>query len=219
MPVALLSALVVAGSGLVGVAAAASSSAVFVQVPSHPSIAGHVHISFHPRARLPRGGYYYAVIVLVHYAGGSPGTPLRCATSSDMQETEYGSPLPGLPVRLTLLPAKSTVNQWCAGGSYEGAIYAVPHRPPCRSSYPCYGKSTQNGACWGLEGHVACGVVAKPEPEPKPPQPQPEPKQTPEPGPPATNPPPTPTPYSYPGGLPKPVDHSTRVIGRFQVSF
>jgi hypothetical protein len=212
-----IGALTLAIAALAGAPTATPLGSLSVQVPAHPSVAGHVHISFRPHSRLPRGGYYYAVAVLVGYASASLTAPPSCATSSDMRETEYGYPHPDSPVHLTLLPAKSADGHWCPGGTYEGAIYAVPHGPPCTSSYPCYGKSTLNGACWEFEGHVACGVVAKPEPEPKPKPPEPEPKPpNPQPGPPGPSPPP---PYSYPGGLPKPVDHSARLVGRFKLGF
>jgi hypothetical protein len=80
-----------------------------------------------------------------------------------MEKTEYGYPASNRAVRLTLLPAKSNNNRWCAG-TYVGAIYAVPHKPPCSASYPCYGKDA-NGACWELEGKYVCGIVALPKEE------------------------------------------------------
>ena len=65
-------------------------------------------------------------------------------------------------MRLTILQAASSSGRWCAG-SYTGAVYAVPHAPPCRSGYYCYGTSAQSGPCWILEeGRRVCGVVAKP---------------------------------------------------------
>jgi hypothetical protein len=54
------------------------------------------------RARLPEGGYYYAVIVLERYKHYTRKAPPPCATSSDMQKTDYGYPHPGQPVKLAL---------------------------------------------------------------------------------------------------------------------
>jgi hypothetical protein len=81
----------------------------------------------------------------------------------------------------------------------------VPHRPPCNGTYGCRGKSAAQGACWEVEGRPVCGVVAPPEKQP--------PAETPK----AESPPPAV--YSYPGGLPRPIDRSSRVVGHFQVSF
>jgi hypothetical protein len=174
----LLTILALIGAG----AAAAKLSPVSVQAPQHPRVAGDVAINFSPHAGLPLGGYYYAVIVLENYSHNGYGVP-PCAVSSDMHRTAYGHPHRGRAVRLTLFPAKSSQNRWCAGGTYLGAVYAVPHRPPCSKAYPCYGRR----ACGGIP---VCGVVIRPH-----------------------------LPYSYPGGLPKPLDRSTRIVGRFQVHF
>lgn len=174
------------------VAAAAGAAAPFarvsVSVPAHPSPTGDVHISFQPRGRLPRGGFYYAVLVLHDYP--TAGAPPACATSSDMARTEYRSPDGARRLGLTILPARSTEGRWCAGGTYLGALYAVPHPPRCSYSSPCYGRTTQlAGPCFIVgEGHRVCGVVVNPS-------------------------------YSYPGGLPRPLDSSSRVIGRFTVRF
>ncbi len=163
-------------------AAAANLSPVSVKAPTHPSVQGNVAISFRPHGTLPSGGYYYSVIVLENYRRTNSGVP-PCAVSSDMHRTVYGHPHPGRAVRLTLFPVRSSEHRWCAGGTYLGAVYAVPHRPPCSRAYPCYGKS----ACGGLP---FCGVVIRPE-----------------------------QPYSYPGGLPKPIDRASRIVGRFQIHF
>ena len=93
-----------------------------------------------------------------------------------------------------------------------GAVYAVPHAPRC-GSYSCRGVSAEYGSpCWEVSpGQIACGVVgAKPEP------PKPEP---PEPEPPRPEPPAQPPAYSFPGGLPKPLDRAARVVGRFKITF
>jgi hypothetical protein len=157
------------------------SRKVAVSVPARPSPAGNVTVRFTPHARLPRGGFYYAVAVLEHYGTGSGAAP-SCAISSDMHRTEYGHRAHSGRVHLTLLPAPSAAGQWCPAGSYQGAIYAVPHPPPCTPTYPCYGRSS----C-GPAGGV-CGVV---------------PYYT----------------YSYPGGLPPPLDRRSRIIGRFEIVF
>ncbi len=162
---------------------------VTVVVAPRPSVLADVHINFRPHP-LPRGGFYYAVIVLSRYEGESQETPPPCAISSDMAKTEYGFPHGRRSMRLTLLPAASSSGRWCTG-RYTGAVYAVPHAPPCRNGYYCYGTSAQS-SCWILEeGKRVCGVVAKPGRPP----------------------------YSYPGGLPKPLDRSARIVARFAISF
>src|SRR5437764_962003 len=108
--------------------AAANAATVAVHVQSHPAIRSSVRVSFRARA-LPHGGYYYAVIVLGPYRRYSRSSPPRCSTSSNMQRTDYGYPHAGL-VALALTPAKSATGHWCRGGSYAGAVYAVPHAPP-----------------------------------------------------------------------------------------
>jgi hypothetical protein len=161
---------------------------VSVLAPAHPSARKSLQVSFHPRAALPLGGYYYAVLVLRDYQLAVQEKQPPCAISSNMERTAYGYPHGGRALRLTLTPARSPSNRWCSRGSYAGAIYAVPHRPPCSRAYSCYGKSTQSGGCWNVEGRILCGVVAIPL-------------------------------YTYPGGLPKPIDRRSQIVGRFQVSF
>jgi hypothetical protein len=186
--IAAASALALILPGAAVAAAAGMFSPVTVNVPAQVSVLGHVRIGFSPRRPLPSGGYYYAVLVLDQYRGYSQKEPPPCAVSSEMKMTQYGYAHRGR-VRLTLAPAQSAEARWCQGATYAGGIYAVPHRPPCDSHYPCYGKSTQNSACWELEGgHTVCGVAAIPL-------------------------------YSYPGGLPKPLDSRTRIIGHFKVRF
>lgn len=186
---------VVVGAGVLVVAASASASpdprlsSLSVDVPQPANVHSNVKIGFRP-VRLPRGGYYYAILVLdryPRYGYGSPTPP--CAISSDMSIVEYGYPDRGR-VRLTVTPAKSAEGHWCSGGAYIGGVYAVPHKPPCSSAYPCYGRSTQNApACPEIEHRLLCGT------------------------------PPLPLPYSYPGGLPEPTDRTTRLIGHFKVHF
>jgi hypothetical protein len=150
------------------------------------AVAARPTISVQPQRHLPRGSYYYAVAVLVHYRerGTSQPRAPSCAISSDMARTQYGRPQSGRPLRLTLLPAAGAEARWCANSEYQGAVYAVPHQPPCSRSYPCYGR----GSCGPLGGF--CGVVVQPVSE-----------------------------YSYPGGLPRPIDPSSRIVGRFSLRF
>jgi hypothetical protein len=181
-----------------------------VRVPSSPSLASPLKIGFSPHKRLPRGGYYYAVLVLEGYPHYSAASPPPCAVSSDMSQTPYAYAHKRRSVELTVLPAPSDQRAWCAAGTYVGAVYSVPHRPRC-GGYTCRGSTAEYGsACWEVEpGHRVCGVVAKP------PEPNPEPKPEP---PPEPKPEPTPT-YSFPGGLPKPLDRTARVVARFEVTF
>lgn len=151
----------------------------------------NVHLAFQPTGVLPAGGYYYAVLVLAPYRHYTGQNLPRCATSSDMLRTDYGYPHPGRPVRLTLTPASSSGGHWCAGGTYLGGIYAVPHPPPCESRYPCRSEPYNTPSpCWELKtGQRVCGEVAQPRR------------------------------WSYPEGLPRPLDPDARIITRFHVSF
>jgi hypothetical protein len=160
---------------------------VSVATPPRPVLHGALHIGFTPRA-LPHGGFYYAVLVLSRYPSGGGAPP--CAVSSDMGKTRYGFPSRGRRLALSILPARSGAETWCPGGHYLGALYAVPHRPRCSYSQPCYGRTTQLvGPCWITgEGKRVCGTVVR-------------------------------RPYSYPGGLPRPLDTSSRIVARFSVSF
>jgi hypothetical protein len=180
--------LALALAGPASASAASRLAPVSVKVSHQPSVGGTVGIGFSPRGPLPGGGYYYAVVVLKEYARHPPSSSPPCAVSSDMRRTQYGYPHRGRALGLTLTPAPSTTGHWCPGGTYIGAVYAVPHRPRCGGSQPCYGRSTQSGSCWEVEGRLLCGVVAIPT-------------------------------YSYPGGLPKPIDHSAHVVGHFQITF
>ena len=185
-------------AGVVALAAAGSVTAwastqpptVSVHVQRKPSVAGNVHISFRPTDRLPSDGYYYAVIVLRPYKHYTRKTPPPCATSSDMEKTDYGYPHPGQPVRLALTPAKSPAGHWCRGGAYTGGIYAVPHAPPCESTYPCSSEPYKPPSpCWNVEGHRVCGKVAL--------------RRV----------------YAYPDGLPTPLAKGARIVAHFQVTF
>jgi len=119
--------------------AAIAAEHVSVHVQRRLAARKNVHITFHA-PRLPEGGYYYAVIVLKPYKKYTRTSPPPCAMSSDMQRTDYGYPQSNGQVALALTPAKSSTGHWCPSGSYEGAIYAVPHAPPCESAYPCHGE-------------------------------------------------------------------------------
>src|ERR1017187_4601731 len=137
---------------LAGSASASTPSglgSVSVKVARQPSVGGDVSVGFSPRGHLPNGGYFYAVIVLKEYAHHQQSAPPPCAISSDMRKTQYGYPRGDRPVHLTLTPASSTTGHWCPGGTYIGAVYAVPHRPRCGGSPPCYGRSTPSGSRWG----------------------------------------------------------------------
>jgi hypothetical protein len=159
---------------------------VSVATPTHPILHGPLRVGFSPRT-LPRGGFYYAVLVLSRYPSGGGAAP-SCAISSNMGKTEYGFPRRGQRLRLSILPARSGSETWCPLGHYLGAVYAVPHRPRC-SNTPCYGHTTQVGPCWIVgEGRRVCGTVVR-------------------------------LPYSYPGGLPRPLDSASRIVARFSVSF
>ncbi len=143
---------------LAGTAAAAES--VTVHVNGRPAVRQNVRVDFHARA-LPGGGYYYAVIVLKPYRGYTRSSPPPCSTSSDMQRTDYGYPQPTGEVGLVLTPAKSLTWHWCPGGHYTGAIYAVPHAPPCESSYPCRSEPYKE-PCSGVGPGCVLGLVAWP---------------------------------------------------------
>jgi hypothetical protein len=178
-------------ASVAGASASAQPDAVSVHVQQKPNIASNVHISFHPTGSLPPDGYYYAVMVLKPYKHYTQNEPPPCATSSNMQRTDYGYPHPGHPVRLALTPAKSLARHWCRGGVYSGGIYAVPYLPPCNSTYPCRSEPYKAPSpCFEIApGRRACGVVAKPKL------------------------------YRYPAGLPTPLAEGTRIIAHFKVSF
>jgi hypothetical protein len=145
--------------GLVGMAIAAEPVSVHVQRKINAR--QNVHITFHARS-LPEGGYYYAVIVLRLYKKYTRTSPPPCATSSNMQRTDYGYPQPSGEVALALTPAKSPAGHWCPSGDYLGAIYAVPHAPPCESTYPCRSEPYKE-PCAGIAPGCVHGIVARPK--------------------------------------------------------
>jgi hypothetical protein len=170
--------------------AAGQPDKVVVRVQPKPSISESVRVSFHPAQALPAGGYYYAVIVLKPYKHYTRIAPPPCAVSSDMQKTAYGYAHPGRAVSLALTRTTSSQHRWCHGGTYIGAIYAVPNPPPCEAKYPCSSEYSEASPCWEVEpGHRVCGVVARPRA------------------------------YAYPAGLPAALEKGTRIIGYFRVTF
>jgi hypothetical protein len=178
-------------AGSVHASTDAQSATIYVHVQRKLSARENVDISFQSVGRLPEGGYYYAVIVLKPYKRYTRNAPPSCSTSSNMERSDYGYPQPDRSVRLALTPAKSATGHWCRGGVYVGAVYAVPHTPPCESKYPCRSELYEPPRpCWEVEsGRKVCGVVALPRR------------------------------YAYPDGIPEPLAHGTRIIGRFSVVF
>jgi hypothetical protein len=143
-----------------GAFASSQPGQVTVQVQRDRSVSGTVHVRFRPTVALPAGGYYYAVIVLKPYKGYTRTAPPPCAVSSDMQKTAYGYPHPGQAVSLTLTRTASRQHRWCRGGTYVGAIYAVPNPPPCQGKYPCSSEYSEASPCWEAErGHRVCGAL------------------------------------------------------------
>lgn len=151
-----------AAAAVVIVACAATSAAsVAVHVQRRVSIGRSVDVSFQA-APLPNGGYYYAVIALTPYRHYTRSSPPPCSTSSNMQRTDYGHPQSSGEVVLALTPASSRTHHWCRRGRYSGAIYAVPHVPPCNSSYPCHSE-TYKEPCAGVKPGCVLGVVIRPK--------------------------------------------------------
>lgn len=181
----------VGGAASIGVAASTPSPGIAVHLLGKVGVRRNVHVSFHPGAGLPMGGYYYAVLILEPYKRYTGRMPPPCATSSDMLRTDYGYPHPGQPVKLTLTPARSPAGHWCTGGSYLGGIYAVPHAPPCERRYPCGSEPYKPPSpCWESEtGQKVCGTVAEPRR------------------------------WAYPDGLPRPLASGARIITSFHVKF
>ena len=127
--------LLIGCAGLALLLSTGASAAISPKILVKPNIRHDVLVSFNAPP-LPEGGYYYAVITLEPYRHYTRQHPPPCSVSSDMQRTDYGRP-DGGKVSLALTPARSRTGHWCPGGSYEGAIYAVPHPPPCEGIYPC----------------------------------------------------------------------------------
>ena len=150
-------AAVILSLALSAVALAATTS---VHVQHKLAFRQNIHLTFQAK-RLPEGGYYYGVIVLKPYKKYTRTSPPPCSTSSNMQRTDYGYPQPTGRVALALTPTKSSTGHWCPGGSYEGAIYAVPHAPPCESAYPCHSEPYKE-PCAGIAPGCIPGVVARP---------------------------------------------------------
>jgi hypothetical protein len=164
--------LLAAGTAGAAVAAsAAPAQALTVHVQSRPAVRQDVQLRF-SAPKLQQGGYYYAVIVLKPYRRYTRHSPPPCSTSSNMRRTDYGRPHADGAVALALTPARSTTGHWCRGGAYEGAIYAVPHPPPCDSRYPCRSEPYE-APCAGVAPGCVQGVVARPRewayPDPLPP--------------------------------------------------
>jgi hypothetical protein len=189
----LRAAVVVFAIGTAGASTAAAASLpaeVAVHVHKPQSLTGDIGVRFSPITALPADGYYYAVIVLKPYRHFTRAAPPPCAVASDMQKTAYGYARPGHVVSLVLTRSRSRLHEWCRGGGYVGAIYAVPNPPPCESKYPCASEYSEASPCWETEaGRKVCGVVAHPRA------------------------------YAYPDGLPAPLEKGTRIIGHFRVTF
>lgn len=165
-------------------AASLAWTTVAVHVQHRLSAHRDVHLTFRAKSP-PDGGYYYAVVVLRPYKRYTRSSPPPCSTSSNMQRTDYGYARSDGQVALALTPSKSSTGHWCSGGSYQGAIYAVPHAPPCESTYPCRSEPyKQPSPCWNIEGRRVCGVVALPRR------------------------------YAYPDGLPTPLASGTTIVAR-----
>jgi hypothetical protein len=172
-------------------ATGATDGSVAVHVRPNLKITDNVVLSFRPTAPLPDGGYFYAVIVLKPYKHYTSAMPPPCAVSSNMQRTAYGYPHGGRTVRLVLTRTASRQHVWCRGGRYIGGVYAVPNPPPCEARYPCSAEQGGGGGCFESEtGHRVCGVVRIRRPR-----------------------------YTYPAGLPAPVERGTRIVGHFRVDF
>ncbi len=174
--------------GIVPLALASPAWGLTVEVQGKPTVHSSVQLQLSAPA-LPGGGYYYGVVVLRPYRHFTRAIQPACATSSEMRRTEYGYPPPDGRLPLTLAPAKSDTGRWCRGGSYEGAVYAVPHPPPCQGNYPCLvSEPYEPPALLSYEGHFRAGIVLPPT-------------------------------WSYPSSLPQPLASGTTIVDRFSVSF
>ncbi|HWX97021.1 MAG TPA: hypothetical protein VNZ01_09230 [Solirubrobacteraceae bacterium] len=185
------SGLALALAGSVEASALAKPESVSVHVQRKLSVRENVHVSFRPNGLLPAGGYYYAVIVLKPYKRYTRRRPPPCSTSSNMERADYGYPRPDGSVRLTLTPTRSPAGHWCRAATYIGAVYAVPHTPPCESRYPCQSEPYKlPSSCWEVEGgRKVCGLVVVRRR------------------------------YAYPDSIPAPLAGDTRLVARFEVVF
>ncbi len=150
-----------AGTLSLALSAMALAATATVHVQQKLAARQNVHLTFQAR-QLPEGGYYYGVIVLKPYKKYTRTSPPPCSTSSNMQRTDYGYPQANGQVALALTPARSSTGHWCPSGSYEGAIYAVPHAPPCESAYPCHSEPYKE-RCAGIGPGCVQGIVARPK--------------------------------------------------------
>jgi hypothetical protein len=150
-----------AGTAGLALSTVALAAPVSVHVQHKLAARQNVHVTFRA-GQLPEGGYYYGVVVLKPYKRYTRNSPPPCSTSSNMQRTDYGYPQLNRQVALALTPAKSSTGHWCPSGSYEGAIYAVPHAPPCESTYPCHSEPYER-PCAGIAPGCVHGVVAWPK--------------------------------------------------------
>jgi hypothetical protein len=133
-----------------GASAGNASRPNTLQVPRHPKVTGAFTISYLPARTLPSGGYYYAVAVVnktdaVHF------DTEHCAKESLMTDTEYGYPKARARLRLRIAPERGPAGpslRWCTGATYIGAVYAVPHPPPCSRGEPCYGRPGGTPECY-----------------------------------------------------------------------
>jgi hypothetical protein len=137
----------------------ASGDVGALHVQMKVNVRSNVDLTF-DAAPLQEGGYYYAVIVLRPYKHYTKNPP-PCSVSSDMQRTDYGYSKGG-KVALALTPAKSRTSHWCSEGTYEGAVYAVAHAPPCESAYPCRSEPYE-APCAGIGPGCLEGEVARPK--------------------------------------------------------
>jgi hypothetical protein len=155
--------LTASAAGILSLALSAMvlAATVPVHVQHKPAVRQNVHLTFRAK-QLPEGGYYYGVIVLKSYRKYTRTSPPPCSTSSNMQRTDYGYPQARRQVVLALTPAKSSTGHWCPNGSYEGAIYAVPHAPPCESAHPCHSEPYKE-PCAGIGPGCVHGIVARPK--------------------------------------------------------
>jgi hypothetical protein len=183
---------------LLTAATAVSAAAAATDAPSwsaRVSVATPAHPVLNAPLRIgfsPRvlpHGGFYYAVLVLSRYPSGGGAAPACAVSSDMGKTEYGFPRRGRRLRLSILPARSSAESWCRRGHYLGALYAVAHRPRCSYSQPCYGHATQVGPCWILGEGRRVCGVVALKP------------------------------YSYPGGLPRPLDSTSRLVTRFSVSF